>query len=123
MPQVERKSTWRWQNVYQQSMIRQYTEDMHRYNGYWHVFQDSQLVKETKKNVYIGAIQAHEDAPTSFALQAKYREEARQAFIKWDCGSRVRRGILSNATPVAGPYKVGDIVSYSRKPRAGESGI
>ena len=55
----------------------------------------------------IGSIQAHEDAPTSFALQAKYREEARQAFIKWDCASRVRRGILSNATPAAGPYKEG----------------
>ena len=62
---------------------------------------------DEKERFDIGAIQAHEDAPTSFALQAKYRDEARQAFIKWDCGSRVRRGILSLATPVAGPYKVG----------------
>jgi len=71
----------------------------------------------------IGAIQAHLDGPTTFALQAKYREEARQAFIKWDCGSRVQRGILRNATPVSGPYKVGDIVSYCRRRRAGETGI
>ena len=33
----------------------------------------------------IGAIQAHVDGPTEFALQARYRLAAREAFIKWDC--------------------------------------
>ena len=69
----------------------------------------------------IGAIQAHVDGPTEFALQSKYRLEARQAFIQWDCGSRIQRGYLRNAVPVPGPYKVGDIVSYCRRARAGEA--
>ena len=69
----------------------------------------------------IGAIQAHFDGPTEFALQSKYRLEAREAFIRWDCGSRIQRGYLRNAVPVPGPYKVGDIVSYCRRARAGEA--
>ena len=36
----------------------------------------------------IGAIQAHFDGPTTFALQSAYRLEARKAFIKWDFGFR-----------------------------------
>ena len=71
----------------------------------------------------IGAIQAHLDGPTTFGLQSKYRLKARQAFVKYDCGARIQRGILKNAGPVKGPYKVGDIVSYCRRPRAGETGI
>ena len=42
----------------------------------------------------IGAMEAHVDGPTTFALQAKYREEARQAFIKSSCGARIQRGNL-----------------------------
>ena len=71
----------------------------------------------------IGAIQAHYDGPTTFALQSKYRQEAREAFIKWDCGQRVQRATLRNAVPVPGPYKVGDIVSDCRRARTGETGI
>ena len=32
----------------------------------------------------IGAIQAHLDGPTAFALQAEYRLQARKAFVGWD---------------------------------------
>ena len=71
----------------------------------------------------IGAIQAHVDGPTEFALQSQYRLKTREAYIRWDCGDRVQRGYLRNAVPVPGPYKVGDIVSYCRRARAGESGI
>ena len=78
---------------------------------------------DEEENNDIGAIQGHVDGSTEFALQAKARLEARQAFIKWDCGERVQRAYLRNAAPVPGPYKVGDIVSYSRRARAGESGI
>ena len=41
----------------------------------------------------IGALQGSQDGPTAFAIQRKYRQEAREAFVKWDCGSRVQRGI------------------------------
>ena len=71
----------------------------------------------------IGAIQAHYDGPTEFALQGKYRLEAREAFVKWDCGARTQRAYLRNAAPIPGPYKTGDIVSYCRRARAGETGI
>jgi hypothetical protein len=71
----------------------------------------------------IGAMQAHLDGPTAFALQAEYRLNARKEFVKYDCGKRVQRGILRNATPINGPYKVGDIISYCRRARAGELGI
>ena len=71
----------------------------------------------------IGAIQAHLDGPTEFALQARYRLAARESFIKWDCGERVQKGYLRNATAVPGPYKTGDIVSYSRRARKEENGI
>ena len=42
----------------------------------------------------IGAIQAHVDGPTEFAIQSKYRQEARKQFVNWDCGERVQRGLL-----------------------------
>jgi hypothetical protein len=71
----------------------------------------------------IGTIQAHVDANTAFADQAKYRFIARKSFIKWDCGQRMQRALLRNAAPVPGPYAVGDVVSYCRGPRAGESGL
>ena len=71
----------------------------------------------------IGAIQAHVDGPTEFALQARYRLAAREAFIKWDCGERVQRAYLKNAAPIPGPYKAGDIVSYCRRARKDEVGI
>ena len=70
----------------------------------------------------IGAIQAHLDGPTAFALQAEYRLQARKAFVGWDCGKRVQRVMLRNASAVTGPYKVGDIISYCRRPRLGETG-
>jgi hypothetical protein len=69
----------------------------------------------------ICALQGFQDGPTPVAIQSKYRQEAREAFVKWDCGSRVQRGILKNAVPVPGPYKVGDIVSYCRRERKEES--
>ena len=65
----------------------------------------------------IGAIQAHLDGPTAFALQSAYRFEARKAFVHWDCGKRVQRAMIRNAAPVPGPYKTGDIVSYRREAR------
>jgi hypothetical protein len=39
-----------------------------------------------------------------------------------DCGSRVARAILRRSAPLPGNYQVGDLVSYRRRPRAGEQG-
>ena len=66
------------------------------------------------------AWQAHADGPTTFGVQSRYRAKAREAFVRWDCGERVRRASLRKAAPVVGSYQVGDIVSYCREARAGE---
>ena len=69
----------------------------------------------------VGALQAHADGPSTFGVQSHYRAKAREAFVRWDCGERVRRAALRMAAPVAGFYHVGD-VSYCREARAGEHG-
>ena len=51
------------------------------------------------------------------------RAKAREAFIRWDSGERVRRAALRKAAPVVGSYQVGDIVSHCREARAGEHGL
>ena len=78
---------------------------------------------DEQEHADIGAIQGRVDGATAFAIQSKYRQKAREAFIKWDCGERVQRAILRKAAPVRGAYNVGDIVSYCRDPRSGESGL
>ena len=70
----------------------------------------------------VSALQAHADGPTSSGVQSRYRAKAREAFVRWDCGERVRRAALRKAALVVGSYQVGDIVSYCREPRAGEHG-
>ena len=40
----------------------------------------------------IGAFQAHVDGPTAFAIQNRYRQQAREAFIKYDCSEKVQMG-------------------------------
>ena len=66
----------------------------------------------------VGALQAHADGPTTFGVQSRYRVRAREAFVRWDCGKRVRHAALRQAASV-----VGDIVSYSREARASEHGL
>ena len=71
----------------------------------------------------VGALQAHAGGPTTFVVQSHYRAKAREAFVRWDCGERVRRAALRKAAPVVGSYQVGGIVSYCREARAGEHGL
>ena len=73
--------------------------------------------------LHVGALQAHADGPTTFGVQSHYRSKVREAFVRWDCGERVRRAALRKAAPVVGSYQVGDIVSYCSEPRAGEHGL
>ena len=71
----------------------------------------------------LGALQAYADGLTTFGVQSHYRAKAREAFVRWDCGERVRRAALRKAALVLGSYQVGDIVSYCREGRAGEHGL
>ena len=71
----------------------------------------------------VGALQACADGPTTFGVQSRYRAKAHEAFVRWDCGERVRRAALRNAAPAVGSYQVGDTVSYCRAERAGEHGL
>ena len=71
----------------------------------------------------VGALQALADESTTFGVQSRYREKAREAFVRWDCGERVRRAAWRKAAPSAGSYQVGDKVSYCREARAGERGL
>ena len=71
----------------------------------------------------VGALQAHTDGPTTFGVQSRCRAKEREAFVRWDCGERVRRADLRKATLVVGSCQVGDIVSYCREAHAGEHGL
>ena len=71
----------------------------------------------------VGALQAHADGPTTFGVQSHYRAKAREAFVRWDCGERVRRAAVRKAASVVGSYQVGDIVSFCREALAGEHGL
>ena len=71
----------------------------------------------------VGALQAHADGPTTFGVQSHNRAKAREAFVRWDCGERVRRAALRKAALVVGSYQVGDIVSCGREARAGEHAL
>ena len=63
----------------------------------------------------VGALQAHVDGPTTFGVLSRHRAKAREAFVRWDCGERVRRAALRKAAPVVGSYQVGDVVSIAKK--------
>ena len=54
--------------------------------------RDPAIFRDEEERHDIGAIQAHYDGPTEFALQSKYQLEGREAFIKWDCGARIQTG-------------------------------
>ena len=91
--------------------------------GAFQVPEAASHVGDDQEAADIGAIQAHVDGPTEFGIQSAYRLEARKDFIRWDCGERVQRALLRNAAPITGPYKVGDIASYCRRPRKEEVGM
>ena len=48
------------------------------------------------------AWQAHADGPTTFGVQTRCRAKEREAFVRWDCGERVRRADLRKAAPMVG---------------------
>ena len=64
----------------------------------------------------VSALQALADGPTTFGVQSHFRAKVREAFVRWDCGERVRRAALRKAALVVGSYQVGDTVSYCSEP-------
>ena len=50
----------------------------------------------------VSALQAQADGPTTFGIQSRDRAKARESFVRWDCGDRVRRAALRKAAPVVG---------------------
>ena len=93
-------------------------------NGYSHVFHAIlPPLGDEDECLDVGALQAHADGPTTFDVQSRDRAKAREAFVRWDCGERVRRAALRKAAPVVGSYQVGDIVLFFREARAGEHGL
>ena len=80
-------------------------------------------VGDEDEGIDVGALQAHADGRTTFDIQSCFRAKAREAFVLWDCGERVRRAALRKTAPVVGSNQVGDIVSYCREPRAAEHGL
>ena len=54
----------------------------------------------------VSALQVHADGPTTCGVQSRHRAKAREAFVRRDCGERVRRAALRKAAPVVGSYQV-----------------
>ena len=79
-------------------------------------------IGDEDESLDVGALQVHVDGPTAFGVQSRYRARAREAFVRWDCGERVRRAALRKAAPVVGSYQVGDIVSHCREARVNCNG-
>ena len=76
-----------------------------------------------EENMDIGAMQGHIDGQVEYGIQSLYRQKAREAFVRYDSGIRKKRALRRKAAPVTGEYQVGDIVSYCRNARKGESGL
>ncbi|CAE7947914.1 RE2, partial [Symbiodinium sp. KB8] len=71
---------------------------------------------------HLGLHQEIEDGSSTFAKQLQIRNAARQAFAQTDSASRIRSAMLRKATPVRGPYVVGDLVCFHRKDRKNSQG-
>ena len=70
----------------------------------------------------LGTIQAQVDGTSAFGVSAAYRASARRAFVHEDTSKRVQKAILHKSAPLPGDYQVGDLVSYRREQRGGETG-
>ena len=63
----------------------------------------------------VGDLQAHADGPTTFGVQSHYRAKAREAFVRWDCGERVRRAALRRPHPWLDPTKLETLSHIAEK--------
>ena len=62
----------------------------------------------------LGPLQGQLEPSTAVARRAELGASARRALIREDCGRRVARAALRNATPLVGEYATGDIVCYRK---------
>eukprot|EP00959_Pyramimonas_sp_CCMP1952_P197155 4123019-Pyramimonas_sp.AAC.3 len=63
-----------------------------------------------------------EDGSGESARHAAIRAAARNTFAEHDVGSRTARAAPRRAAPVAGPYSVGDVVCFRKRPTEGDVG-
>ena len=63
----------------------------------------------------VGALQAHADGPTTFGVQPRYPGIGREAFVRWDCGERVRRAALRKPAPVVGSTRLETLFRIAEK--------
>ena len=70
---------------------------------------------EQSLGLHQSLLDAEEGAQDSFAKQLLIRQWAKEAFIKLDTSQRVRKAMLRKSIPMRGPYRCGDLVSFSKK--------
>ena len=70
----------------------------------------------------LGVLSHIKDPSTAFGRQAEFRRTASKAFVKEDCGRRVRAAVLRKSAPLSGRYQAGDLVCY-RIARDEHSGV
>ena len=52
-----------------------------------------------------------------FTRQLLIKQCAKEAFMQVDTSMRLRKAMLRKAVPMRGPYRIGDLVCFSRKGR------
>jgi hypothetical protein len=62
----------------------------------------------------VGSQQARIDATSEFAKRMEFREAAKKAFVYVDSSRRVAKALLRKTAPLAGEYRVGDVVAFQR---------
>ena len=85
--------------------------------GYQEKFALWQLTIHDDDLEHLGVHQGIEDPLDEFSRQLQIRQAAKQAFVQADSSRRIRTALLRKSTPLRGPYKVGDLVSFHRKGR------
>ena len=90
--------------------------------GSWQTAPFSGRLLDEDEFADIGTIPGQVDGASAFATNVDYRAAARRAFVHEDTSKRVQRAMLRNAAPLPGNYSIGDLVSYRREARTGETG-
>lgn len=97
-------------------------EDSLLANGFLVGCRDFQPASSTRTNEQI-LEPSRGDGLTEFGIQAIFRQQAHEAYVRYDVGHRMSRATLRKVAPVLGKYRFGGIVSFCGRPRKVECGI